>query len=55
MGGHPEGGCYALGLEVACGGVQTRPPRDVLFDRVNYFEPKAIETLQAQEKLLPLP
>ena len=35
-------------------GVQDMPHQDVPFRHVDYFEPKAIETLQAQGKLLPL-
>lgn len=36
-------------------GVQNRPFHDVLLWPVDDFELKAIETLQAHDKLLPLP
>ena len=41
-------------LDVKSGGIQNRLLQDVLLWRVEYFELKAIKTLQAQEKLFPL-
>lgn len=38
-----------------CEGVQNRPPQGGLLWHMNYFELKAVETLQAHKKLFSLP